>query len=123
MMHLETYIELNEDQFLDRFTLIPNHIDPSARWFASSASGCLFDISGPELEYVKRFDSRKVWTLLEGANGEIHLASGFYYANRVGYLLTNEEVDYRTSIRVRLNTSTVDESQIGSISAENEPNP
>lgn len=104
MMHLETYIELNEDQFLDRFTLIPNHIDPTARWFSSSASGCLFDISGPELEYVKRFDSRKVWTLLEGTNGEIHLASGFYFANRVGYLLTIEAVESRTSIRVSLNS-------------------
>lgn len=95
-------IELAEEQFLDQFTLIANHINSEAGWAKDYAGGCLFDVTGPELEYVKRFDPRKIWTLVEIKEGENQIKSGYHFANRIGFLLTIEPVEKDTSFCVRL---------------------
>lgn len=105
MIRPDLHIELTEEQFLERFTMIPNHIDHDARKAKERIGSCLFGISGPELEFVKRFDPRKVWTLLETDEGELSLASGFYYSNRVAFLLTNQAVELQVTISVLLNSS------------------
>jgi hypothetical protein len=105
-----TLIELTEDEFDARYTLIPNHINPSATWAIGDAGGCLFGTSGAEFELIRRYDPRKVWTLVDGDDGDLYVVSGLHYVNRVGYLLSREPVPEDTAIQVRIPMGTDEES-------------
>jgi hypothetical protein len=105
----ETFIELTEDEFDDRYSPMTNHINPSAGWAYGDAGGCLFETHGEEFEFVRRYDPRKVWTLVDGDDGDMYLISGLHFVNRVGYLLTKEPVQDNTSVQVRLPMQTDNE--------------
>ena len=85
-------IELTEDEFDTRFPLLSNHINPSAGWGVGDGPGCLFETYGDEFDYVRRFDPRRVWTLLDGDDGDLYVVSGLHMVNRVGYLLSRDPV-------------------------------
>jgi hypothetical protein len=98
----ETFIELTEDEFDGQYSPIPNHINPSAGWAYGESGGCLFETHGEEFEYVRRYDPKKVWTLIDGDGGDMYLISGLHFVNRVGYLLTKEHVPDNAFVQVRL---------------------
>ena len=104
-----TLIELTEGEFDDRYALVPNHINPSATWAFGEGGGCLFETSGEEFEFVRRYDPRKVWTLVDGDDGDLYVISGLHYVNRVGYLLSREPVPEDTAIQARIPMGTDDE--------------
>lgn len=97
----ETFIELTEDEFDDRYPLVPNHINPSAGW-AIDEHGCLFETYGEEFAFVSRHDPRKVWTLVDGDDGDMYLISGLHFINRVGYLLSTIPIPEDVTIQVHL---------------------
>jgi len=96
------FIELTENEFDDQYALVPNHINPSASWAFGDAGGCLFETSGEEFEFVRRYDPSKVWTLVDGDGGDLYLVSGLHYVNRVGYLLSRNPIPENTTLQVRL---------------------
>jgi hypothetical protein len=98
----ETFIELTEDEFDARFPLLPNHINPSAGWAIGEGGGCLFETYGEESEFVRRQDPLKVWTLVDGDDGDMYLISGLHFVNRVGYLLSTTPVPEDATIQVHL---------------------
>ena len=93
--------ELTGDEFDDRYTLLPNHLNPNAGWSYGDGPGCLFETYGPELEFVRRQDPRTVWTLVDGDDGQ-YLVSGYRLVNRIGYLVSTIPVPDGTDIRVRI---------------------
>ena len=98
----DTFIELTEEDFHARYALVPNHINLSAGWSYGDARGCLFETYGEEFAFVRRYDTRKVWTLVDGDAGDLYLVSGLHFANRVGYLLSRHAVPAGATVRVRL---------------------
>ena len=98
----DTFIELTEDDFDDRFPLIPNHLNPSASWSYSDGYGCLFETYGEELAFVKQQDIHCIWTLLDGDDGDLYLISGFHFVNRIGYLISREPVPEGTTIQLHI---------------------
>ena len=98
----EILIQLTEDEFDDRFPLVPNHINPSATWAFGDGPGCLFETFGPEFEFVRRYDRRKVWTLVDGDDGDLYVVNGLHLVNRVGYLLSRDPVPDDTAVEVRI---------------------
>jgi hypothetical protein len=98
----ETFIELTEDEFDDRYLLVPNHINPSAGWAIGEAGGCLFETYGEEFAFVRRYDPRKVWTLVDGDDGDMYVISGHHFVNRVGYLLSTVPIPEDVTIQVHL---------------------
>jgi hypothetical protein len=50
-------------------------------------NGTMFETYGKELEQVKKADPDKVWTLLDN-DGEMTIAAGFHFVNRMGYMIT-----------------------------------
>lgn len=105
----ETFIEMTEDEFDHQYPLVPNQMNPSAGWAIGEGGGCLFETYGPEIEYLKRQDRRRIWTLVDGDDGDMYLVSGFHFVNRVGYLLSRDPIPEDTSIQVRLPMQTDDE--------------
>lgn len=106
----DTLIEMTEDEFDARYPLVTNHINPSATWAFGDGPGCLFETSGPEFEFVRRYDPRKVWTLIDGEDGDMYVTSGLHFVNRVGYLLSREPVPDNTAIQVHIPMSDDEES-------------
>ena len=98
----ETFIEISEDEFDEQFPLVTNHINPSAGWVFGDSTGCLFETHGEEFAYVKRLDPRRVWTLVDGDEGDMYLISGLHFVNRVGYLVSRDLIPENTAIQVRL---------------------
>jgi hypothetical protein len=106
-----TLIELTEDEFDARYALVPNHINPSATWAFGDGVGCLFETYGEEFEFVRRYDPKKVWTLVDGDDGDMYVISGLHYDNRVGYLLSREPVPDDTTVEVHLPMQTEGEDE------------
>ena len=108
----EAFTELTEDEFDDRYPLVQNHINPTAGWSFGEETGCLFETYGDELEFVKRQDTRKVWTLVDGDDGELYIVSGFHLVNRIGYLLSTIPVLNHATVQVHV-----------AMTMDDEPNP
>jgi hypothetical protein len=105
----ETFIELSEDEFDATYPLVPNHINPNASWGVGEGSGCLFETYGEELEFVRKQDPNTIWTLLDGDEGNLYLASGYHLVNRIGYLISTVGVPSGVSVQVHIEMQRDDE--------------
>ncbi len=114
----DNFIELTQDEFDNRYPLKFNHLNPSAGWALGEGRGCLFETHGEEYAFVMRQDPRRVWTLLDGDDGDMYLINGVRFVNRVGYLLSTIPVPDAVTIQVRLPMST-DEDPGGSYPPSN----
>ena len=104
----ETCITLTEDQFGEQYPLVPNHINRNATWANAQGKGCLFETYGEELEFIKRQNRNRVWTILDGDDGDMYVASGFHFVNRVGYLLSRDTVPPDTFVEVHISMQPVE---------------
>jgi hypothetical protein len=108
----QTSKDLSEDEFDERYPLIPNHLNPSAGWALGEGSGCLFETYGDELDFVRRQDPRTIWTLLDGDDGDLHLASGYHLINRIGYLISTVLVPEGVNIEVHIPMQTDEDADV-----------
>ncbi|MBX9580291.1 MAG: hypothetical protein K2X87_08295 [Gemmataceae bacterium] len=97
-----TFIEMTEDEFDARYTLVPNHLDLNASWAYGDGPGCLFETYGEELAFVRGQDPNTIWTLIDGDDGDQYLVSGYHFVNRIGYLLSTVPVPDETEVQVRI---------------------
>lgn len=104
-----TFIQLTEDEFDDRYQLVPNHLNPNASWACGENGGCLFETYGEELEFVRRQDPNRIWTFVDGDDGDQYVVSGYHLVNRIGYLISTEAVPEGTEIEVRICSPSDDE--------------
>lgn len=102
-------IELTEDEFDERYPLVENHLNPAAGWAAGDGRGCLFETYGEELEFVKCQDPHRVWTLVDGDDGELYVVSGPRVVNRIGYLVGTVPVARGVTALVRIETGRDDD--------------
>lgn len=98
----DTFIELSEDQFNDQYRPLPNPINPRAPWDIGDAQGCLIETYGPEWDFIKSFDRRRVWTIIDNNDGETFIVSGLRWVNRLGYLITENPWPAEALIEVDL---------------------
>jgi hypothetical protein len=98
----EQLIELTEDEFDVRFPLVTNHLNPSAGWGIGESGGCLFETYGQEFDFVRQQHQRRVWTLVDGDDGDMYVISGLHFVNRIGYLISQESFPENTTIEVRI---------------------
>jgi hypothetical protein len=99
---MTTFIEINEDEFQDRYPLVPNHFDPNASWTYDNNVGYLFETYGEEVEFVRNQDQRCIWTLIDGDDDCQCLVSGFHLVNRIGYLISQKPIPDGVEILVCL---------------------
>lgn len=96
------FTELTEDEFEQRYPLVPNHINPNASWSYGDGAGCLFETYGPELDYVRQQDPSRIWTLVDGDDGDQYILSGFHFVNRLGYFISTAPVPAGESVQVHI---------------------
>ncbi len=80
---------MTDDQFFDHYKPVQNHLNPDA-----PESGCMFETYGPELDFVQSQEANKIWTIVEGDNGNNFYMAGYHLVNRIGYFVT--EVPWQT---------------------------
>lgn len=81
------------DDFDDKYTgdtsIKSEFMDPECQ------TGML-ETFGSDLEQVLEINKKspmKVWTAIDGDDGEVYLTQGFHWVNRVYYLITNESAE------------------------------
>ena len=55
-----------------------------------------FETYGRELEYVlsvANTEPRRVWTLVEGDDGNLYIVDGYHFVNRLNYFVTKEPLE------------------------------
>lgn len=99
------FVTLSFETWEKRFKPIANTTTPN-----SSFDGLMFETYGADLVnvllhangHMGRAGSRKVWTLVEGDDGEPVICEGYHLCNRLGYFITAKpakaEVQYNVSL-------------------------
>ena len=89
-------MEINFETWEEKYKLLKNHLDDNA-----SYDGKMFETYGKELEFVKKQDNNKIWTLVDEENEEMWILSGYHLVNRIGYFIT--EIPFEEDIQVNDN--------------------
>ena len=88
MMGGHEHLQMTLDEFEEIFIPTPNQFlsYPDESW-----RGCIFDIGGPELDYVREIADtypEHVFTLMTNDFGGICVGDGYHLINRLGYIIT-----------------------------------
>ncbi len=93
--------KLTEQQFDDYFVLVDNHIDDNAAF-----DGKMFETYGKEMDFVLEMSKEnRVITIIESDEGcdedeegfmtpNMYYVSGMHVVNRIGYLITEDPIDF-----------------------------
>ena len=76
--------QLTDDDFLERYNCIKNHLDPDAGF-----DGYEFGTNGLELEFVRDHDDNYVFTIIDNNDGWYGIVAGYHWINRMGYLISS----------------------------------
>jgi hypothetical protein len=81
------------EQWIAKYRPVVNMFDPDA-----SCDGFMFETFGAEGDYVSKWaDDRstegRVWTLIDGDDGESVIIPGCHWVNRIGYFVTEVPCD------------------------------
>lgn len=55
-----------------------------------------FETYGQELDYVRSIvntEPRRVWTLVEGDEGDLYIVDGYHHVNRLNYFITENPLE------------------------------
>lgn len=79
------------DAWDNKYQPIANHFDPK--------EGYKFETYGEELDYVLKIaytEPKRIWTLVEGDDGNLYITSGYHLVNRLNYFITHNpcELEY-----------------------------
>jgi hypothetical protein len=90
-VEMTNFISLTEDQFDAIYTITPNEHEDR------------YETYGEEYEALKVIyekSPRKVWTAVDGEDGELIFVSGLHFVNRIYYFVTDQEVPEDTDVEV-----------------------
>ena len=84
---------MNIEEWEEQFKPVVNHLDENASWQNEYGVGIMFETYGEEEEYVFAQPSNKVWTYVDGDDGNTYLINGRHLVNRIGYFVCEEPFD------------------------------
>jgi hypothetical protein len=101
----DTFTELTEAEFNELYRPLTNPINPNAPCDIGDAKGCLIETFGAEWDFIRSYDRRRVWTIIDNNDGgEYLIISGLRWVNRLGYLITENPWPEDHIIEVNLDT-------------------
>jgi hypothetical protein len=86
------------EEWEHHFKPIENHLDKSGN---ASLGGLMFETYDHEYDYVASIgqeNPNRIWTYVDGDDGETVIINGWAFVNRIGYLIT--EVPYDDMIDI-----------------------
>jgi len=94
---MNTFIEMDYDDFIATYKPITNHIDKNAAF-----DGMMFETYGDEVEFVKSQSPENIWMYGDGDDGGSFIWSGWGFVNRLGYFITEVPCPADTQIQIRV---------------------
>jgi hypothetical protein len=76
------------DAWEEKYCPIQNHI--------TKDGDDKFETYGEELDYVRSIadtEPRRVWTLVDGDDGNLYIVNGYHLVNRVNYFITEKPLE------------------------------
>jgi hypothetical protein len=98
---------ITEDEFNRRFGVRAVHLRLSR--YESEIDGDELRSREAELQFVKRYGSRHIWTLVEHKSGDLYLVSGIHPVNRVGLIASHRPRPTGVTIMVEVDDSLLNE--------------
>jgi hypothetical protein len=96
---MDTFIEMDFDEWCDTYKPIPNNIETNA-----SFDGTMFETYGDEVEFVKKADPAHIWTYGDGDDGGSYIWNGWSFVNRIGYFITEVPCPADTTIQIKVSS-------------------
>lgn len=96
---MDTFIEMDFDEWCDKYKPIQNHIDPTA-----SFDGAMFETYGDEVAFVKEQPEDRIWMYGDGDDGGSYLWNGWHFVNRIGYFITEVPCPPDTTIQIKVSS-------------------
>ena len=96
---MDTFIEMDFDEWCATYKPIPNNIDTNA-----SFDGTMFETYGAEVEFVKKADPAYIWMYGDGDDGGTYIWNGWHIVNRIGYFITEVPCPPDTTIQVKVSS-------------------
>lgn len=97
---------MNVDQWLEKYKPIQNVTERNDVW-----NGVFFDTSEAEIRTVQNahaLSPKCIWTLLE-VEGQMFVQSGFHFANRMGYFITENPFEGGSNDSLEITVEDVDD--------------
>ncbi len=91
------HVTLTEDEWEERYKLIPNTLVEDA-----SFGGFMFETYGDELEKIRQTPNIYIWTYQDDDDGNPCITSGYHIINRIGYFISENPWDVDTFVRLDL---------------------
>jgi hypothetical protein len=96
---METFIEMDFDEWVAEYQPIPNHLDKH-----SSFDGTMFETYGDEYEFVKAANPNCIWMYGDGDDGGSYIWSGWGFINRIGYFITTKPFPDNVTIQIKVSS-------------------
>ena len=98
---MNTFIEMDFDEWCETYKPIINHIDSNAS-FDNGSGGIMFETYGDEVDFVKSQSPDKIWMYGSGDDGGTFVWNGWGFVNRLGYFITEVPCPPDTDIQIRV---------------------
>ena len=98
---MNTFIEMDFDEWCDTYKPIINHIDSNAS-FDNGQGGIMFETYGDEVAFVKEQPEANIWMYGSGDDGGTFVWNGWGFVNRLGYFITEVPCPPNTDIQIRV---------------------
>ena len=85
---MELLVTLSVEQWEESYKPMTNVLDPNASW-----GGIMFETYGEELQAVRKWNNKNIWTYIDGNEGT-YLIAGYHIVNRIGYFICEEEWEH-----------------------------
>ena len=100
---MDTFIEMDFDEWCDTYKPIINHIDTNAS-FDNGYGGVMFETYGDEVAFVKEQPEDRIWTYGDGDDGGSYVWNGWSFVNRIGYFITEVPCPPDTTIQIKVSS-------------------
>lgn len=98
---MDTFIEMDFDEWCATYKPIINHIDTNAS-FDNGDGGIMFETYGDEVAFVKEQPDDLIWTYGDGDDGGSYIWNGWSFINRIGYFITEVPCPADTTIQIKV---------------------
>jgi hypothetical protein len=90
-------LSLTYDEWCATYVPIKNPLRENAPF-----DGTMFETFGDELAFVRHQPRARIWSLVQGDVGDLHVVSGYHLVNRLGYFVTDHPLAENEAVEIAL---------------------
>ncbi|HKK30451.1 MAG TPA: hypothetical protein VKA18_08680 [Alphaproteobacteria bacterium] len=88
-------LSLTYDEWCATYVPLKNSLCENAPF-----DGTMFETFGDEMAFVRQQPCNRIWTLVQGDDGDLYVISGYHFVNRLGYFVTDRPLPENESVEI-----------------------